>query len=30
MSDIADQVGAALGIGKYSLFRMQHKWYLDS
>ncbi len=27
MQEIAAQVGQALGIGDYSLFRMQHLWY---
>lgn len=30
MSDLAEQVGQSLGIGKYSLFRNAHSWYLDS
>lgn len=30
MEEIANQVGALLGIDRYSLFRMQHRWYLDS
>lgn len=30
MKQIALDVGAALGINSYSLFRNQHKWYLDS
>ena len=27
MQDVAAQVGQALGIGNYSLFRMKHSWY---
>lgn len=30
MREIAAEVGNALGIGSYSLFRNEHRWYLDS
>lgn len=30
MQDLAEKVGKSLKIGKYSLFRNEHKWYLNS
>lgn len=30
LSNLAQDVSAALGISDYSLFRMKHNWYLDS